>query len=89
MRYHGTRTVHFKPRGGGLECGMKFHVTDSTKPLASAAAIASMGNRVVLQGGDGPSYIEHVATGKRIDLRISGGTYVFDAESAAGFTRRG
>ena len=41
---------------------MKFHVTD-TKPLASAAAIANMGNRVELEDGPGKSYIENVARG--------------------------
>ena len=52
---------------------MKFHVTDTTKPLASAAAVAKMGNRVVLEDGPGKSYIENVATGKKIHFRESGG----------------
>ena len=62
---------------------MKLHVTDATKPLASAAAIAKMGNKVVLESGPGKSYIENAATGKRIALRESGGTFVFDAECLA------
>ena len=71
---------------------MKFHVTDTTKPFASAAAIAKMGNRVALDDGPGKSYIENVATGKKIHLRESGGTYVLDADcltDAAIFSRWG
>ena len=71
---------------------MKFHVTDTTKPLASAASIAKMGNRVVLEDGPEKSYIENVATGKKIHFRESGGTYVLDADcltDAAIFSRRG
>ena len=63
---------------------MRFHVTDTTKPLASARAIAKMGSRVVLEGGEGNSYIQHLATGRKILLKESGGTYVFDAECFTG-----
>ena len=59
---------------------MRFHVTDTTKLLASATAIAKMGNRVVLEDGPGKAYIENLATGKKIYLRENGGTYVLDAE---------
>ena len=55
----------------GEICDMKFHVTDTTNPWASAAAIAKMGNRVVLEDGVGKSYIENVATGKKIHFRRS------------------
>ena len=71
---------------------MKFHVNDTTNPLASAAVIAKMGNRVVLEVGPGKPYIENVATGKKIHLRQSGGTYVLDADyptDAAIFSRMG
>ena len=71
---------------------MKFHITDTTSPLASAAVIAKMGNRVVLEDGPGKPYIENVATGMKIHLRESGGTYVLDADcptDAAIFSRRG
>ena len=90
LKYYGTKSINFRTDGGGA-CGMKFHVTDATKPLASAAAIARMGNRVVIQSGPGKSYVENVATGRRIALRETGGTFVFDAECLAGpgFGRRG
>ncbi len=51
------------------------------------------GNRVVLD--DGMSYIENKATGERVMLKKSGGTYVFEVEGkpfgttkAVGFTRQ-
>lgn len=80
LKYHGTKYIKFQPKDGGGECEMKFHVTDTTKPLASAAAIVKMGNKVVMECGAGKSYIENIATRKRIMLRESGGTFVFDAE---------
>ena len=91
LKYHGTKNIKFQANGKGGVCDMKFHVTDTTKPLASAAAIAKMGNRVVLEDGPGKSYIENVATGNRITLRESGGTFVFDAECFVGsvFSGRG
>ena len=59
---------------------MKFHVTDAKKPLASAASIVKAGNRVILEGDGG--YIENVVTKQRIPLKIEGGTFVFEVESA-------
>ena len=70
---------------------MKFHVADTTKPLAAAVAVVKMGNRVVLDT-DG-SYIENKATGERIILEEEGGTYVFEVEdhpcTVEGFVRQG
>jgi hypothetical protein len=80
LKYHGTKYVRFKVGAGGDIGELKFHVTDTTKPLASAAAITKMGNRVVLEDGPGRAYIENVQTGRRIPLKESGGTFVFDAE---------
>ena len=65
----------------------EFHVTDATKPFASAAAIAKLANRVVMEGPGG--YIQNERTGSRIDLKLKGGVYVFDIEVDAGFSRRG
>jgi hypothetical protein len=103
LKYYGNKNVQFVPkdmvgRGGsrssGSGCEMKFHVTDTTKPLASAMAMVKMGNRVVLD--DGMSYIENKATGERVMLKESGGTYVFEVEGkpfgtnkAVGFPRQG
>ena len=87
LKYHGTKNIKFQSEG---ICDMKFDVTDTTNPLASAAAIPKVGNRVVLEDGVGKSYIENVATGKKIHLRESGGTFVLDADcltDAAIFSR--
>ena len=84
MEYHGTKNVRFKVDSSGGLGELKFHVTDTTKPLASAAAITKMGNKIVMEDGPGKAYIENVATGKRILLKESGGTYVFDAECFTG-----
>ena len=90
MKYHGTKNIKFKVDSNGGLGELKFHVTDTTKPLASAAAITKMGNKIVMEDGPGKAYIESVATGKRILLKESGGTYVFDVECFMGpvFSRR-
>lgn len=84
LKYHGTKNVKFRVDGDDGVCELKFHVTDTTKPLASASAIAMMGNRVVMEGGMGKSYIENIETGRKIVLKESGGTFVFDAECFVG-----
>ena len=70
---------------------MKFHVTDTTKPLAAAMAVVKMGSRVVLDI-DG-SHIENKATGERIILEKKNNTYVFEVEdrpcAVEGFVRQG
>ncbi len=52
LKYYGNKNVRFVPkdmvgRGGnrmsGGACEMKFRVKDTTKPLASAMAVAKMG----------------------------------------------
>ncbi len=53
LKYYGNKNVQFVPkdmagRGGNRMSGgareMKFHITDATKPLASAMAVAKIGN---------------------------------------------
>ena len=97
LAYHGKKNVRFRPAesgGRGSTCNMEFHVTNSTKPLASAAAVVKAGNRVVLDPEG--SYIENRKTGERIRLKESKGTYVFEVvqevvtrASEVGFTMRG
>ena len=100
LKYHGNKSVKFIPNDmqnkdgcqmkGGV-CEMKFHVTDTTKPLASALAVVKMGNRIVLDMNG--SYILNVATGEKVILKEEGGTYVFEVESMTNvcedFTRQG
>jgi hypothetical protein len=85
LKYYGTKSIKFYPEGHdqGL-CDMGFHVTDTTKPLAAATAIVRMGNRIVFEGGAGKSYIENLATVRRVPLKESGGTYMFEAECVDG-----
>jgi hypothetical protein len=91
LKYYGTKHIKFKVGSNGGVGELKFHVTDTTKPLASAAAITKMGNRVVLEEGPGKAYIENLETGQKIFLKESGGTFVFDAECFASpvFSGRG
>jgi len=55
---------------------MRFNISSVQRPLAAASRVASSGNRIVLEGEGG--YIESVATGDRIALRLERGVYVFD-----------
>jgi hypothetical protein len=55
---------------------MTFNVANVAKPLAAAGKIVDAGNRVVLDAKG--SYIEHIATGERMELRKEKGVYVFD-----------
>ena len=82
-----------RERSGKNECNVEFHVTNTTKPLASALAVVNAGNRVVLTKEPGGSFIENIATKKKIKLKEVGGTFVFDVESErrsdySGFKRR-
>ena len=102
LKYYGMKSVRFVPQDGikktgekmhGDLCEMRFHVTDATKPLAAAMAVVKLGNRIVMEEGEGRSYIENVRTGDRVLLRESGGTFVFDIDcdkaAMAPFSRRG
>ena len=57
---------------------MEFHVTNATKPLASAMAVVNAGKKVVLSHEVGGSCTEN------IKLKESGGTFVFEVEAASG-----
>lgn len=87
LEYFGRKDIGFCPVDGkekGNKCSMEFHVTNATKPLASAMAVVKAGNRVVLSQEVGGSYIENVTSGKRIRLKESGGTFVFEVEAECG-----
>jgi hypothetical protein len=66
------------------ESGMCFHVARVQKPLASAAKVVAAGNRIVMSPEGGESFIENIASGERLALRVDRGTYVFDVEYADG-----
>ena len=60
------------------KASMKFHVAKVQRPLASAAKVVEAGNRIVMEKGG--SFIETVATGEKMKLRVERGTYVFDVK---------
>ena len=75
------RKVIFK-YGGGEEkdpVGLKFHVTDVRKPLLAVRRLVEQGNKVVLAGGEGESYILNEATGVKIPIVKKGGSFVIEA----------
>ena len=51
-------------------------------PTPVGSCLVVKGNRVVMEDGGG--YIENVATGERIQLRLDRGVYVFDVVIADG-----
>ena len=61
---------------------MRFNISSVQRPLAAASKVASSGNRIVLEGEGG--YIESIATGDRIALRLEQGVYVFDVVLPSG-----
>ena len=86
IRAYGPEMVHFKPLGAagkkGPRAAIEFHVADTTKALASAAAVVNSGHCVVLRSEG--SYIQCEASGRKIPLRQTGGTFVFDVEFEKG-----
>ena len=66
--------------GTSRKKAMKFNVADVKKPLASAAKVVSAGNRICMGPTPNENFIENTSTGENIELRIEGGTYVFDVE---------
>ena len=61
---------------------MRFNISSVQRPLAAASRVASSGNRIALEGEGG--YIESIATGDRIALRLERGVYVFDVVLPSG-----
>ena len=55
---------------------IRFNISNVQRPLAAASKVAGQGNRIVMEGSGG--YIESIATGERIQLRLERGVYVFD-----------
>ena len=59
---------------------MTFNIAGVCKPLASAAKVVAMGNRVVLDPDPMKSCVENVRTGEKMRLREHKGVYVFDVK---------
>ena len=78
----GEKIVKFV--NGGRKCAMKFLVTTVRKPLAAVSSIVDEGNVVVFGPGKDGSFIQNIATGDRIPMKRRKGTFVIDADFAAG-----
>jgi len=61
---------------------IRFNVANVQRPLAAASKVVEKGNRVVMEPGGG--FIENIASGERIQLRIDRGVYVFDVKLSDG-----
>jgi hypothetical protein len=60
------------------EAQIEFNETDVRKPLASARFVAKAGNGIWLEENGG--YIENLATGEKMAVRVVNDVYVFDVE---------
>ena len=63
----------------GVPAGIVFQVAEKVKDnLASVRKICEAGNRVVFDDGDpAGSYIQHKASGKKTQMYLKNGNYVF------------
>ena len=89
MQHYGEKEVLFRYEGGERKdpVGIKFQVTDVRKPLLAVRRLVEKGNKVVLAGEDGESYIENVASKVRIHVKKKGGSFVIEAHFVKqGFT---
>ena len=64
----------------GKQCSMKFLDADVKRPLAAVSAIVNEGNRVVFEATG--SYIENVATGRRIPMHRKNNVFVLQLEAS-------
>ena len=76
----GEKNVNFRTKDG-RSSNITFQVTSARKPLVSVSRIVQKGNKVIFAPGN--SYIENMASGKRIELEEINGTYHIDVEYLA------
>ena len=76
----GEKNVNFRTKDG-RNSNITFQVTSARKPLVSVSRIVQKGNKVIFAPGN--SYIENMASGKRIELEEINGTYHIDVEYLA------
>ena len=94
MGHYGQKEVLFKC--GGIEgkepMGLTFQVTDVRKPLLAVRRLVEKGNKVVLAGGEGESYIYNEVSKIKVPIKKKGGSFVIEAHfvkrvEAPGFAR--
>ena len=79
MEHYGEKEITFRSGEGGDVIGLRFQVTDVRKPLLAVRRLVEKGNKVVLAGGEGESYIANEATGVKIPIKKKGGSFVIEA----------
>jgi len=82
VRFQEVNNISEKELTGPV--ALRFNISSVQRPLAAASKVAASGNRITLEGEGG--FIEQVATGERIALRIERGVYVFDTILPTGET---
>jgi len=82
VRFQEVNNISERELTGPVE--LRFNISSVQRPLAAASKVAASGNRITLEGEGG--FIEQVATGERIALRIERGVYVFDTILPTGET---
>ncbi len=91
MGHYGQKEVTFKHAGGADPIGLTFQVTDVKKPLLAVRRLVEKGNKVVLSGDEGESYILNPQSKVRVPVRKKGGSFVIEAhfvkEITPGFAR--
>jgi hypothetical protein len=91
MGHYGQKEVIFKHANGKDPIGLTFQVTDVKKPLLAVRRLVEKGNKVVLSGAEGESYILNERTKVKVPVKKKGGSFVIEAhfvkEVAPGFAR--
>ena len=79
----GDKTITMMSREGHLR-NMRFTSCDVKRALGSVSAICKQGHTVVFNGPDHPdgSYIYHIKSGERMDLKHKDGVFVLDTRVA-------
>lgn len=71
----GQKKVKFKTKDGNIS-SITFQATGVRKPLAAVSRIVEKGNKVVFSPSG--SYIQNLATGKKVEIEQEKGTYVMN-----------
>ena len=91
MEHYGQKEVTFEHENGRDIIGLTFQVTDVKKPLLAVRRLVEKGNKVVLSGEEGQSYILNEKTKVKVPVKKKGGSFVIEAhfvkEVASDFTR--
>jgi hypothetical protein len=92
MKHYGEKQVTFKHVNSKDPVGLTFQVTDVKKPLLAVRRLVEKGNKVVLSGVEGESYILNEATKVKVPVKKKGGSFVIEAhfvkEVVPGFARQ-